>query len=269
MNNSRFKFFLIPEAQLVEESKRLAPRLESVFTVFDENMLDVPELLFLVIAIVCQERRPHEWWMRGKSEFDFLQKPNSFFAKQVRELGVPFEGNSLADFFTCFRIKNLPTAVPRILHLWNRNLARLVLTEKTVTPVEMMIYQSQGERVVTLSRRCFLKGELVDGRRDALEFLLHDMAHSNLFFSATHDEQVNFFKSLRSVLQDTLPARDDAFTQALEYIMSDMNSSLAHLQQSLKAAVMDCRRRELQLSQEERLSQFEEVSLQEAWGNLW
>lgn len=269
VNNSRFKYFLIPQSELLREAKKLQPKLEELFEAYGQRQLYDSELLFLIIATVCEERRPHEWWMRGRSEYNFAPRENLFFSSEVKKLGVPFVGSSIADFFKEFRIKNLPVAVPRILCLIHSGDSRLHLREDIITPNEMMEYQSRGERVLTLSRENLLKGKFVDGRRDALEFLLHDIVHANLFFSETYNEQIAFFKALRNVLRENGLQGDSQFVSAIEYIMSDMNSNKAHLQQSLKAAVLEKRRRELSIAKEDKLSLEEEKSLYEQWGQIW
>lgn len=120
----------------------------------------------------------------------------------------------------------------------------------------MLKLQASGHRIVTLSRESLFSGALVDGRRDAFEFLLHDLVHAALFFSKTHEEQVHFFKLLLngySLFEEDMK-RDREFTYALEYTMSDMNTSKEHLVHSLRAACINLQKREEGLAKDQRLS---------------
>ncbi|MCC6137294.1 MAG: hypothetical protein IT287_01580 [Bdellovibrionaceae bacterium] len=210
--------------------------------------------------------------MKGKSEFDFPQRKNLFLSEVFKDLGLAIPLESLSDFFNHYRIKNLPQAVPRILFLLSKTQATLRVVESFITPLEMLERQAQGQRILTLSRQSFLKGVKVDTKRDALEFLLHDMGHANLFFSETHEEQKEFFNTLLKDLQEnkTLqdPQLDTSFKISLEYIMSDMNSSLPHLQQSLKAALIARARKENHLPKDAQLTSQQENDIRHQWNSL-
>lgn len=287
MDNSRFKYFLIPTKELAPESLVLRDRLQAIFTNYDNNLLTIPQMLFLVIATVCEQRKPGEWWMKGASGLEFsAEKPSPAFARGLRALNfgspqrkgiesnqsyarVEHDVESLNDFFSTYRLKKLPHAIERVLWLWSSGLAHLLLSETLITPQTMLEMQSRGERVVTCSREGFLNGEMVDGKRDALEFLLHDLTHADLFFSETHNEQIEFFSALKSVLENPVGDGDPQFQTALEYIMSDMNSNRAHLQLSLRAAVIDRERRKQQLASHEKLAPAIELQLSQSWGGLF
>ncbi len=323
MENSRFKFFLIPSADLPAEAQVLRPKLATIFKAHDCKVLTTPEMLFLVIATVCDHRKPQQWWMKGAAaeiksptyraiEYKSVSEsgpiaPGSgellggellggellggellggelgsttVFGDVLRGFHLPSSIGSLDDFFTFYRLKNLPPAISRMLWLWSRDEVRLKLCDSAISPLEMLSKQASGERVVTCSRKSFLEGSLVDGKRDALEFLLHDLTHANLFFSSTYHEQRDFFKRLDRKLSAAREVGDvcanasiykgDAdFKTALEYIMSDMNSNRAHLQQSLKAAVIAHERRRQKLEVPQRLSAQSEREITDEWSSLW
>lgn len=291
MDNSRFKHFLIPQKDLAAESLVLGPRLQTIFKSYDDGLLNTPQMLFLVIATVCEHRKSGDWWMKGASGLEFSnEKPTRAFALAVEALNFAHRQGkvesadttfisakrshvqaieSLSDFFSRYRLKKLPQAIERVLWLWSSRKASLYLSETPVTPQTMLEMQSRGERVVTCSREAFLNGKMVDGKRDALEFLLHDLTHADLFFSETHNEQIQFFSVLKSVLEKPVVDSDPQFQAALEYIMSDMNSNHAHLQLSLRAAVIDRERRKHQLASHEKLAPAIELQLSQSWGGLF
>lgn len=148
----------------------------------------------------------------------------------------------LEEFCTNFDFKKMPASITRSLLAWSEGTARLILKDSPVTPMEMLAVQARGERIVTLDLRAALEGELVDGRRDAFEFLLHDLVHADLFFSDGHGDQVRFFRGMEPVLHE------DYFVQALQqnpefkkdidYLISDMNSHSEHMQGLLKASLV-------------------------------
>lgn len=273
MENSRFKYFLIPNDQLERESLSLKRKLQPIFTAHDRNQITIPQMLFLVIATVCEQRKPRQWWMKGRSPLEFLSEiPNSHFFELATALSLPAPVSNLNDFFSMYRLKNLPHAIAHVLWLWCRGDGRLQLNDKPVSPFTMLSLQAQGQRVVTCSHTDFLNGTFVDARRDGLEFLLHDLTHADLFFSETHEEQRRFFLELKGALDKLNIADfnlDLEFKTSLEYIMSDMNSNRAHLVSSLKAVVIAYERRRLQLEQRESLGAAVEWELCERWGNLW
>lgn len=246
MKNSRFKFFLIPSESLVPEAQELQPVLKSVFEAYDENQLTAAEFLFLVIAILCQKRRSGEWWMKGQSGLSFRTRSVKIIHEVFLSFGFPTEICGMRDFFENYRLKKLPEGVSRVLHLWDRGEVHLELVDSAITPLQMLDLQAQGRRVVTISRSALLQGLIVDGQRDALEFLLHDLVHADLFFKENHEEQVAFFSQIKSHLESKTYEsylRDPLFQKDFEYVISDMNSCRIHLESCLKAAMIESEKR--------------------------
>lgn len=244
--NSRFKFFLIPIEDLATEAQELQPVLRRIFEAYDVGTLRAPEFLFLVIVAICQKRRPSEWWMKGSSGFLFNSRSVKTINETFRALGFPAEIYGMNDFFKSYRLKKLPEGVSRILHLWDQGSVDLMLVDAAITPQEMLALQAQGRRVVTISRTALLQGNLVEGQRDALEFLLHDLAHADLFFKESHGEQVSFFKQVKRDLESNIYdiyLQDSLFKRDFEYVISDMNSCRVHLESCLKAAMIESEKR--------------------------
>lgn len=246
LKKSRFKYFLIPQADLAREACELKEDFRLIFTAYDHGELTAPQLVFLFIVIICHQRRPGEWWMKGASGLSFLSPPHDVVAHVFRRLQFPTPIASLQEFFGSYKLKKLPLGISQLLCEWDRGTVQLDLLEAPITPIEMLKLQSQGRRVVTLSREASVKGVLVDGQRDSLEFLLHDLAHGQLFFSQNHQEQVLFFRdTLRELEQGCYEEflQDPHFRKDFEYVISDMNSHGEHLKFSLQSAIIETRKR--------------------------
>lgn len=248
MKNSRFKFFLIPSENLTKEAQELAPVFSGVFAAYDEGDLTAPEFLFLVIVIFCQKRRAGDWWMKGRSGLSFRSRSVKAIREVFLSFDFPDEIRGMNDFFENYRFKKLPEGVSRILNLWDRERVDLKLVETAIMPLEMLDLQAHGQRVVTISRSALLQGQLVDGQRDGLEFLLHDLLHADLFFKENHEEQVLFFHQIKRNLESKMYEsylKDPLFQKDFEYVISDMNSCRIHLESCLKAALIESEKREL------------------------
>lgn len=259
MKNSKFKYFLIPKEQLLSEANILAPKFHLLFEAYNQRAITRTDLIFAIIMTVCDCRKKNEWWMKGKSDYIFTDSSSSTtMVSFFEQWGFEKHIYSLHSFFGHYRIKNLPVSVPRVLWLIDQKKIEIEIVENPIDPVEMLKLQAQGKRVVTLSRSCFLNGELVDEQRDALEFLLHDLSHANLFFSETHAEQKIFFANLMQLLNEQSVCQslqqDELFVKDLNYIMSDMNSSKIHLLSSLRAALISNARRVEQVVEKQKIS---------------
>ena len=157
----------------------------------------------------------------------------------------------LKDVAVEYRIRLLPQAIFDVLWKWGQEECDLLLWDRIPTPFEMLEYQSQGKRIVTMDLQKASQGELVDGQRDAFEFLLHDLLHADLFFkdNETHEQQRSFFSQLKETIlrEKLLNSADDLFLRDLAYLMADMNSHRAHLEAHFRAILIA-----LRLRQEER-----------------
>jgi hypothetical protein len=126
---------------------------------------------------------------------------------------------------------------------WNSRDWNIVLTEHLPSSIEMAEIQATGRRYVSLDWVSCLNGTLVDEKRDSLEHVLHDLAHSYTFFESKYqkEEQIQFFKELLLDLSrfEDLCEKDPIFKSKLDYCLADMNSHPEHLKAYLKAIVME------------------------------
>ena len=166
------------------------------------------------------------------------------------------EDLTLRNIFTNIRLRGCKPPTNRGICGWYNGTRPLVLLHHIPSPNEVLEQQAFGRRVVTL----FLKqNELeknhvsplayMDGNhshaRDALDFLIHDLSHIELFCDATtYVEQVGFFSAMRS-LDPTGKGKPWHFFKRFadiktlwpqfQYVFSDMNCWSTHLLAYLKA----------------------------------
>lgn len=136
--------------------------------------------------------------------------------------------NDLLNSFTFKKVKDkaLKSLVKLCNGTWN-----FIIIEKIPTPKEVLEYQAQGIRPVTMKFQEDFKPILM--REDCLEFFLHDLEHGYMFF---HDEtlknmQISFFKKVNNALSLGLFDKylsNKNFLEKFDYLISDMNSHTEH-----------------------------------------
>lgn len=221
-HRSRFKHYLISPSQLKAEALQLREALMEFQRAYEQDEIHAGEWATLFVALYLNHRQS-KWWMK-KSQ-PWRQSDDSFLAFCLSQL----------------ELLKLPGSIGRTLYFWQRGEYSLLLASKAVTPYQMLRQQAEGRRVVTLAQEQALHGRLVDGERDALEFLLHDLVHAGLFFeSREHFEaQKNFFTSVLRLVDgghfEDYQSNAE-FQKDFHYLISDMNSHPAHLAAHLKAS---------------------------------
>ncbi len=248
---SRFKNYLINTNSLAEEAIQLASQFEELQKITANLRLTPPEKVLIFVLIYLFQRRGDRWMMPSGQlvvgsgvRIDALKDHWSFlhtFKTTAHLLDVAVE----------YRIRLLPQAIFSVLWKWGRGECDLLLWDRVPTPFEMLDYQSKGQRIVTMDLQKAAQGELVDGQRDAFEFLLHDLLHADLFFKdqETHAQQRSFFSQLKEIIlrEKLLDVTDELFLRDLAYLMADMNSHRAHLEAHFRAILIA-----MQLRQERR-----------------
>jgi hypothetical protein len=100
-----------------------------------------------------------------------------------------------------FNLKHIPSFVNTCLVHWKLGKRPLLLMTRVPTPMEVLLQQAEGMRVVTAfveleqlqsthkSLLSYMEGN-VEHERDSLEFVVHDLKHMTHFAAAeSHDEQ--------------------------------------------------------------------------------
>lgn len=240
-HQSRFKAYLIQRENSAAEARALAPALTGLEAL--QHQMSPAHFVLLFIALFAQTRRPGQWYMgrgRGAAEphdvdFSFAKLPEDFkFLQTV--------ASSANELMNRREFKKLPGAVLNALRSWHAGRYKLVLFPKPVSPFEMLSMQARGERAVTLDMAAAKSGATVDGQRDALEFLLHDLVHADLYYTNGHLAQRRFFASFLKITELGL-LKDDwqnnsELKHDLDYLVADMNSDVHHLTAHLIAALV-------------------------------
>lgn len=262
-HQSRFKAYLIDPRSLRQESRELAPALLEIRHQLSLQKISEPEAALLFLMSYLEKRAPQKWWI--KRDHHHFQVNSSFPLYSLSEtFSFLKSNNTLSEWLKGFDFKKLPAAVLNAIRGWMLGTHRLRLVESPITPYEMLECQAKGERVVTLSFENALSGDLVDGRRDAFEFLLHDLIHADLMFANPSEKkaQIDFFRSLTRVFDEGLLsvelANDVSFRTSIEYLISDMNSHTHHMAHLLKASyishlTLEAQKRDLDEASQQRL----------------
>ena len=107
----------------------------------------------------------------------------------------------------------------------------------------VLALQAQGRRVVTAFVKPERLRQLIE-RRDAFDFLTHDLKHMENFVASPEEysEQVGLLSSLHACLGDlrALTSHFDAETHRLvDYVLADMNADVRHMFCWLKACLIN------------------------------
>ena len=242
-HQSRFKSYLVEPRLLQQELSSLRSYLNEIL-VLQRKGLHPSEVVLLFISSYLQVRSPNSWWMKSGQQI----RDGNESSLKVSELSDSFsflkklEIQNLNDFLIFYRPRKLPHALFAVLRQWMSGRYDLILSNGAPTSWEMLRLQAEGKRIVTLDWGAANSGQYVDGRRDAFEFLLHDLIHADLFFrdDLEHRQQATFFCSLLQILrmEKDFEAPSGEFARDLDYLMSDMNSNIHHLQSQWRAILI-------------------------------
>lgn len=198
----KFKKILLDELELKIESIELSEKLSDL------------------------EKRKNNSFEFGKEFFDLflnsrLNKKNKKISKQV--YGV---SKFIFESFQNWESKN-----------WNFELIFFL-----PTTYEMLQIQAKGKRYVSILFKEIINGILIENKRDGFEHFLHDLAHGFHFFKnrSDYEKQILFFKHLeKNYSKFEIYFYDLEFKNKFEYCLSDMNSNPIHLQEYLKAILIE------------------------------
>lgn len=151
---------------------------------------------------------------------------------------------------------------------WHLNKYPLRLLRYIPSPAEVLKYQAQGERVVTVFED-FNDWQKNWGPHTAWEFVAHDLIHADHFFenSAQRDSQIQFYQFLEKIWLDPRIEMLHG-TPGFEYLISDMNSHPKHLFQTLQALLIEQSKKNQGLQKSDRLPIQVEQDFQKIF-NIW
>ncbi len=258
--HSRFKFYLRSVEERHREQDKLMIFCEEMRALRRDFSLRPSEQTLLFILAYLEVRAPGEWSMKtGRvAEPTGLSLPLREVARGPFAFLQRYSSRTLMDVTREYRPRHLPAAIFEILWMWYQDQADLLVVSHVPSPLEMLAAQCLGRRFVTLDEAAAGTGALVDGQRDAFEFVLHDLAHAHQFFKDPQEfcKQTEFFKQVSQFLQATgvLHLGDEPLREALDYLISDMNSHSQHLYSYLRAQLIQWRLRLENKSGEQEMS---------------
>ncbi len=163
--------------------------------------------------------------------------PRFLQATRVPRLGTGKTGSFALSLVAEREIHGLPRAAATALVGFGEGTHRAELFFHIPSSRELCRLQARGWRCVSLLE----DDALAAPHKDGLAFAIHDLCHLEKFMSPVHhEEQVGFFASLDRTLDHPrfveLEASfsDDAWVEARDRVIADMNGSSAFLFASLK-----------------------------------
>lgn len=137
-----------------------------------------------------------------------------------------------------FQFKKIKSKTCECLKQWVLGNWNLKLIEFIPTPEQVLSYQAQGIRPVTMKAQ--QRSRAILHREDALDFFCHDLEHGYMFFYDDHlrASQQKIFQNIERSMQEGLwtEQRQNAeFEERFVYLISDMNSHPEHYKAYLNA----------------------------------
>jgi len=169
---------------------------------------------------------PVAWW-------DELQEMKD---EEAREL--------LLHYLQRYGFLGVIANVPAALCAWLRNSWPLTLCEHIPASEEVLEMQVRGTRPVTILSQYPRLLLPVLAKANAYVFMVHDLEHAYKFFydPELHYGQKRFFTAIERVLRLGIfddYRRDVLFADKFAYLISDMNTHVAHSVQFLRAILVE------------------------------
>lgn len=150
----------------------------------------------------------------------------------------------LHDWLQRSQFRGVINNVPVALVHWLQGTWPLILRQDIPSPRDILHWQAQGRRAVTVLTDYPRLREPVLNKANAFVFFLHDLEHAYKFFHspALRDGQCAFFAMLEAAFDRGvfIPYFDSAeFVTQFHYLMSDMNTHPEHSRQYLRAILVE------------------------------
>ncbi|HNJ66605.1 MAG TPA: hypothetical protein PKW28_11975 [Turneriella sp.] len=233
----KYRSLLLPAEQLAPEASLLQHDLQSLAQQHQEGRISDALYATLFVLLFAFRRALGPEWLQHHRY--------TYWAHVVQGVSggvIPAE-TEIALKLRKLPLRGMPGFVFVTLADWLERRIDLHLARSPVSPEQMLAVQAAGSRFVTVALSDALAGKLIDNKRDAFEFCLHDIGHAYTFFRVEHDPagQLRFFAQLQNDLAqlDGLSSADAKFAADLEYCMSDMNSHPEHLRQYLRGVIVE------------------------------
>jgi len=227
LRQRRFRRFLFSEAELSAHAPELEAALTPVRDLWRRQSVSEPEIAALYIKRFLSVLRPRDY--RGGPHGEILTSTPHALSPTVGE-------------FAFLSFRSVPLAVNRALVAWSEGRAALEIFDHVPDAMTILQRQSQGRRVVTCIFEPKLLSRHVEDARDPLGFALHDLIHADHFFRFRDwfEGQKDFYQRTLARLEQGDFAHilnDEKKARRFEYVIADMNSHPAHLEDCLSSII--------------------------------
>jgi hypothetical protein len=227
LRQRRFRQFLFSLDELRQKGSELHSVLAPLYRQWRNGDLEECEVVAQYILRFLQVMRPRDY-RGGPHGIELSSRPDGL-PPAVRE-------------FSRLSFRSTPLAVNRALVLWAEGICRLRLLDEIPEAMSVLRWQAQGERVVTCLFDASELVSMVNGVRDPLGFVLHDLVHADHFyrFRDWNEGQIQFYsETLRRIEAGEFSGllADPHLAERLEYIIADMNSHPDHLRKTLASLI--------------------------------
>lgn len=237
-----FRRQLLAPAELEARSQVWAARLKPLHQRWIQGEISDAELAGLYLLVSLSVIRPGQWLvgpsrpLKPEAAADFTDLAlKDFSLLSARDLALIRTEPMLFDLLNRFTLRGVRSHARLALLHWRHSKWPLVLTTQVPSAKEMLELQAKGARYVSL---LFAAEELARAQydhRDALSFLLHDLAHAFHFFSQPENcrGQVRIYRDLLQACEQNLFSEfssDLIWQKRFDYLISDINSHPAHIE---------------------------------------
>lgn len=138
---------------------------------------------------------------------------------------------SYDQILATYQFKKIKGKALNCLRRWSSGEWNLTLSEKIYSPYQILSFQAQGIRPVTM-KYCDTETPIMH-RKNSLDFFVHDLEHGHMFFNDENlmKMQKTFFSRIESSLSTDLweiRLKNKIFRDKFYYMISDMNSHTEH-----------------------------------------
>ncbi len=251
----KFRKVLIPDRDLKSEATLLYPYLLEIQALENNCSIQDWEIVLLFILVYLKVRLDNYVVQENDITFQKIKlNKENINSKEINSLPLQLQSlfqkkdncTTIFDYLLTKRFIKLPGELKDCLVNWALGLYPIQLIHRVLLPIEVLTLQSHGDRIVTLSYIDSISGDLMDGNRDAFEFVLHDISHAHTFFHSYYDPkgQITFFRFLKNHIGLLHPyVLDKEFQKKLDYLLSDMNSHPEHLKSYFRAILTESKKR--------------------------
>ncbi|HMV42350.1 MAG TPA: hypothetical protein PK079_15945 [Leptospiraceae bacterium] len=237
----RFKKLLRPNDFLKEESVILKPYLKFLEKSYFEKSLSSIEIISLFVILYQYFRVKDYPFQKNPINRSRIQINKEFPLEFTFIPSLDLETNYISEFLRLYSFRYLPNSIRDVLFDAFYN-DRFVLVNYLPDSKEMLELQSCGKRYITIDFENAFNGSLIEEKRDAFEFVLHDLEHAYCFFKKENDyeRQIAFFSSVNKNyhLLEPILKESEQFRKDFDYCVSDMNSHPDHLISYFKAILI-------------------------------